>query len=787
MAGQAFLNSGASINASQGAGTSNNSTSLSASASASAQGSTERKTPGQPSLQTPNNPLKAPSKESSGNVTNFSAPDSLNALQNRNESQILQHLAEKVSAREPSLHATPTSDNAPGIISSENTDTLPKPKLDNVQFENEDSQDSQGLQKTARQPSFPGRAKSVGSKDVSAAVDSYNALGVSNEESSIPRTWVNQRTPSQPSVPISPRQFDPPSVDSSGGANIPDTTGSNSIPEGNLEELQKPQGLPKGSAPSQYPAPLSPLPEAEGDTWLNEANGRKDSEIPGSWPVTSGTSSTAQDWRASDTPSNSFPPLAPIPSGIDRDKAPDYPDTLGAAEPPNTNKSPKTTLFSPSSSSTLSEASDQENVRAFEPDPEGRTNITPSVPAPLGEELNNVESRMGAASIGRREPSQDTLDAAKPSLQTTVGVQSSLGAAEPSRTSDYPFPVGLSKNADIPPSPTEVEFPKDAGALSSLKGQEPSRAANNLPPLETAGISKIADFPSPSKAAESARTASWVNASGPPNQAERRYSLKTVDSPRNQSIVPASLQTAESPKTRDKGSVSNAVEFPNEDSSSPLKRLFSSGPPIACSEWKQRRAANRAAASLGTALDPHIFPTSLSDPVYETDTSKAEPEPEAPDSGVEMPRSSVESPKLPVPKIFIERVSDAPESDMAWPSSRPQTIEEKRQEGKLRQALTGALSAGASGSKTHSAGLHSPILPQIAEDVEEPKTPKIKRRRLYLRKARNVAARKTILKATLGRELAQDTKPALRRLAHGEPYNSNSQDHVQVRVSVEAS
>lgn len=123
---------------------------------------------------------------------------------------------------------------------------------------------------------------------------------------------------------------------------------------------------------------------------------------------------------------------------------------------------------------------------------------------------------------------------------------------------------------------------------------------------------------------------------------------------------------------------------------------------------------------------------------------------------------------------------------MNWPTPLLPKMD-KRQEGKLRQALTGALSEGAAGPKASAAGLHSPVLPQIAENVEEPKTPKIKRHKLYLRKARNVAARKIILDVALGRELAHDTKPALRRLAHGEPYGRSSQDHLQVRVRVTAS
>lgn len=49
----------------------------------------------------------------------------------------------------------------------------------------------------------------------------------------------------------------------------------------------------------------------------------------------------------------------------------------------------------------------------------------------------------------------------------------------------------------------------------------------------------------------------------------------------------------------------------------------------------------------------------------------------------------------------------------------------------------------------------------------------LKKRKLYLRKARNAAARRFILKATLGRQLAGQTKPALRRLADGETITIN--------------
>ena len=51
---------------------------------------------------------------------------------------------------------------------------------------------------------------------------------------------------------------------------------------------------------------------------------------------------------------------------------------------------------------------------------------------------------------------------------------------------------------------------------------------------------------------------------------------------------------------------------------------------------------------------------------------------------------------------------------------------------------------------------------------QAPKDQKIRKRKLYLRKFRNAAARKTILKATLGRQLAIPTKEMLRLLADGE-------------------
>ena len=370
---------------------------------------------------------------------------------------------------------------------------------------------------------------------------------------------------------------------------------------------------------------------------------------------------------------------------------------------------------------------------------------------------------------------------------------SSLEAKESSRTANNPAPLtpaALSKNAEIPPSPKDFEFPEVAGTPFSSEEQIPSKTANTLARLDTVGVSNNVDFSFPSKTPDSLRTAHSppsLNAFGPSKQAERQYSLKTIGSPRTRSIIPSLFQTAESPKTRDKRSMSNAVKLPNDvDVASPSKSPGASRNPSDLSELRKIRSVNDAAASLGTSLDPATSPRYLSTPLQEHNAAKEEPEPETPDTLAEVPRSSTEGQKLPVPKILIERPNDAQHIKMNSAAPLLPKID-KGQESKLRQALTGALSEGAAGPKAPGTGLHNPVLPQIAENAEEPKTPKIKRRKLYLRKARNVAARKIVLEVALGRELAHDTKPALRRLARGEPYVRSSEDHLQVRVRVTAS
>ena len=70
------------------------------------------------------------------------------------------------------------------------------------------------------------------------------------------------------------------------------------------------------------------------------------------------------------------------------------------------------------------------------------------------------------------------------------------------------------------------------------------------------------------------------------------------------------------------------------------------------------------------------------------------------------------------------------------------------------------------GSLTDAPPMQSMSLKPIA--WQAPKDQQVKKGKLFLRKIRNAAARKTILKATLGRQLAVRTKEMLRLLAKGE-------------------
>lgn len=131
--------------------------------------------------------------------------------------------------------------------------------------------------------------------------------------------------------------------------------------------------------------------------------------------------------------------------------------------------------------------------------------------------------------------------------------------------------------------------------------------------------------------------------------------------------------------------------------------------------------------------------------------------------GVSVPSNSI--PYYATPKIMVHKPSQSSETE----ASGSRTIDEvlgKERRASFQQELP-------RDTDLYSA---TPILRLVpvsprsteiqAQDI--PNELKLKKRKRYLRKLRNAAARPTILKASLGRQLATPTKQALRILAIGE-------------------
>lgn len=110
--------------------------------------------------------------------------------------------------------------------------------------------------------------------------------------------------------------------------------------------------------------------------------------------------------------------------------------------------------------------------------------------------------------------------------------------------------------------------------------------------------------------------------------------------------------------------------------------------------------------------------------------------------------------KHPVPKILIEAASDATDDDRSLDIPPIQTV----------PSAMPAVSA-----------IPSEVIPEIAENVDEPETPKLPKQKLYLRKMRCIILKRPVLNAALGRQLANETKRKLEQLAKGEPYGLSSE------------
>lgn len=127
------------------------------------------------------------------------------------------------------------------------------------------------------------------------------------------------------------------------------------------------------------------------------------------------------------------------------------------------------------------------------------------------------------------------------------------------------------------------------------------------------------------------------------------------------------------------------------------------------------------------------------------------------------PSSSI--PYYATPKIMVHKPSQSSEAENPASRTIDEVLANERQS--LPQENDPQLSQSAQDSDlTDAPPMQSMSLRPIA--WQAPKEQKVKKRKLYLRKVRNAAARKMILKATLGRQLAIPTKQMLRLLANGE-------------------
>ena len=134
-----------------------------------------------------------------------------------------------------------------------------------------------------------------------------------------------------------------------------------------------------------------------------------------------------------------------------------------------------------------------------------------------------------------------------------------------------------------------------------------------------------------------------------------------------------------------------------------------------------------------------------------------------------MDRISVQSNSVPyyaTPKILVHKPSQSSQAENPASHTIDEVLANERRslpQGGNDQLLEESVPDG---NLIDGPPMESMSLAPIA--WQNPQDHKVHKRNLYIRKLRNAAARKTILKATLGRQLAVPTKQMLRLLANGE-------------------
>ena len=134
-------------------------------------------------------------------------------------------------------------------------------------------------------------------------------------------------------------------------------------------------------------------------------------------------------------------------------------------------------------------------------------------------------------------------------------------------------------------------------------------------------------------------------------------------------------------------------------------------------------------------------------------------------------KASLKKPStLPPPRIFIQRASDASEPGTTCPPSAPSEPDKQLRDPYQAEDSDQASELSQDGDPLASRITIPPeTASNLSHDIEDSQKRKVKKRKLVVRKSRNLLMRKHFLQMCLGRELAAQTKPALRRLAKGEP------------------
>ena len=176
----------------------------------------------------------------------------------------------------------------------------------------------------------------------------------------------------------------------------------------------------------------------------------------------------------------------------------------------------------------------------------------------------------------------------------------------------------------------------------------------------------------------------------------------------------------------------------------------------------QVRTSSRSVMTLPECADKSVVTvtdTTLNEKTLATSTT---PIPHVVDE-ISGPSSSV--PYYATPKIMVHKPSQSSEAEN--PASR--TIDEVLANG--RQSLPQERKSPTPHSTQDANMADAPPMQTMSVRPtawQAPEDQKVRKGKLYLRKFRNAAARKTILQVTLGRQLAIPTKQMLRLLANGE-------------------